>query len=74
MTCLEIQLKNRLQLLEVEDSTNESEEVKRKSEMMEEHYTKAADWRNASYKKTKNKPWLSQEARWALIDQRKAIK
>ena len=43
MTCLEIQLKNRLQLLEVEDSTNESEEVKRKSEMMEEHYTKAAD-------------------------------
>lgn len=66
-----IQLKNRFQLLEVEEPTNEAEEVEWKSEIMEEVYTKTAE-EVLGYKK-KDKLWLSQEA-WALIDQQKAIK
>ena len=55
-----IQLKNRFQLLEVEEPIHEADKVERKSEVMEEEYTKTAD-DLLGYKKKKNKPWLSQE-------------
>lgn len=65
-----IQLRNRFQVVKVEEPTNKVE-VEGKSDIMEEAYIKRAEV--LEYKKKKNKPWLSQEA-WALIDQRKAIK
>lgn len=65
-----IQLRNRFQVVKVEEPTNKVE-VEWKSDIMEEAYIKRAEV--LGYKKKKNKLWLHQEA-WALIDQRKAIK
>ena len=61
-----IQLKNRFQVLEVEEpmkdeEEEEEEEAERKSEIMEKAYVKTAE-EVLGYKKKKNKPWLSQEA------------
>ncbi len=67
-----INLRNRLQVLEDEETgIEDNEEVERDSQVMEKAYTEVAE-ATLGRPRTNKKPWISEES-WSLVDQREEI-